>query len=52
MVDGAGNPVVAGGRLRSVMAITVADGRIVAIDALYDPDRLADVEPAALGEAR
>jgi RNA polymerase sigma-70 factor (ECF subfamily) len=48
----AGALVVAGGRLLSVMAFTVADGRIVAIDALYDPERLAEVDLAFLGEAR
>jgi RNA polymerase sigma-70 factor, ECF subfamily len=42
VVNGAaGALVVAGGRVLAVLAITVADGRIVAIDTLYDPDRLA-----------
>jgi hypothetical protein len=48
----AGALVVAGGRLLSVMAFTVPDGRIVAIDALHDPDRLAELELAVLGGAR
>ena len=37
-----------GGRPFSVLAFTVRDGRIVAIDALADPDRLADLDLAVL----
>jgi len=36
------------GRVVAVMAFTVAGGRIVAIDALIDPDRLACLDLSAL----
>ena len=43
-VNGAAGAVVApGGRLFSVMAFTVADGKISRIDALLDPERLAQL---------
>jgi RNA polymerase sigma-70 factor (ECF subfamily) len=49
LVNGAaGVVVVPQGRLFSVMGFTVADGRIVAIDALADPDRLARIDLTAL----
>jgi hypothetical protein len=49
LVNGvAGAVVVAHGRVLSVMGFTVAHGRIVAIDVLYDPDRLADLDVAVL----
>jgi RNA polymerase sigma-70 factor (ECF subfamily) len=38
---GAGAVVVVNGRLFSVMAFTVTDGRITQLDALLDPERLA-----------
>jgi RNA polymerase sigma-70 factor, ECF subfamily len=42
LVNGAAGAVVTvNGRPYSVMGFTVADGRIVAIDVLYDPERLA-----------
>jgi RNA polymerase sigma factor (sigma-70 family) len=45
LVNGAAGAVVAPrGRLFSVMAFTVADGRIVRIDALADPERLTQLE--------
>ena len=45
IVNGAAGAVVAPrGRLFSVMAFTVSDGRIIAIDALADPERLARLE--------
>jgi RNA polymerase sigma-70 factor (ECF subfamily) len=45
LINGAAGVVVAAkGRLLSVMGFTVAHGRIVAIDVLWDPDRLADVD--------
>jgi RNA polymerase sigma factor (sigma-70 family) len=45
LVNGAaGAVVVANGRLLSVMGFTVVRGRIVAMDVLYDLDRLAAVE--------
>jgi RNA polymerase sigma factor (sigma-70 family) len=45
LVNGAAGVVVApGGRPFSVMAFTVAHGRIVAIDSLADPDRLARLD--------
>jgi RNA polymerase sigma-70 factor (ECF subfamily) len=49
LVNGAAGVVVApGGRLFSVMAFTVAHGRIARIDALLDPDRLAALDPGVL----
>jgi RNA polymerase sigma-70 factor (ECF subfamily) len=51
LVNGvAGVVFVPEGRLASIMAFTVVDGRIVAIDALSDPDRLADVDLTLLAE--
>ncbi|MFI5485843.1 MULTISPECIES: RNA polymerase sigma factor SigJ [Micromonospora] len=45
LVNGtAGVVVVANGRPLSVMGFTVTDGRIVAIDVLADPDRLATLD--------
>lgn len=44
---GAGVVVTSGGRPLAVMGFTVADGRIVAIDALGDPDRLAALDLSA-----
>jgi RNA polymerase sigma factor (sigma-70 family) len=53
LVNGAAGAVVApGGRVLSVMAFTVANGKIVQIDALLDPERLARLDlafPAARG---
>jgi RNA polymerase sigma factor (sigma-70 family) len=46
----AGAVVVVGTRAFSVMAFTVAHGTIVAIEVLYDPDRLAHLDLAFLGE--
>ena len=48
LVDGAVGVVVAPrGRLFLVLGVTVAGGRIVAIDAIADPDRLPKIELAA-----
>ncbi|SDU48651.1 sigma-70 family RNA polymerase sigma factor [Jiangella alkaliphila] len=48
LVNGAaGAVVVIGERVFAVMAFTVTDGRIAAIDVLYDPDRLAGLDPVA-----
>ena len=47
----AGVVAVVAGRAFSVMAFTVTDGRIVAIDVLYDPERLADLDLAGLDPA-
>lgn len=44
---GAGVVVTSGGRPLAVMGFTVADGRIVAIDALGDPGRLAALDLSA-----
>jgi RNA polymerase sigma-70 factor (ECF subfamily) len=45
LVNGAAGAVVeAGGRLLAVMGFTVAQDRIVAVDVLYDPDRLAGLD--------
>ena len=51
LVNGAAGVVVAAsGRVLSVMGFTVAHGRIVAIDVLYDPERLADLDLAVLDD--
>ncbi|HYN93306.1 MAG TPA: sigma-70 family RNA polymerase sigma factor [Pilimelia sp.] len=51
LINGAaGVVVVAGGRVLSVMAFTVARGRVIAIDVLLDPERLATVDLALLGD--
>jgi RNA polymerase sigma-70 factor (ECF subfamily) len=51
LVDGGpGVLVVDAGRLFSVMGFTVADGRIVAIDVLADPERLAALDLSGVGE--
>ena len=42
----AGAVVAPGGRLYSVMAFTVTNGRITQIDALADPERLAQLNLA------
>ncbi len=47
----AGVVVVAHGRPLSVMAFTVTDGRIVTIDVLADPDRLAGLDLTDLDRA-
>ena len=50
LINGAaGVLVVVGGRLFSVMGFTVAHGKIVNIDVLYDPERLANLVPRDLG---
>jgi len=49
VVNGVAGVVVApGGRLFSVMAFTVCDGKIVEIDSLTDPDRLGEIDLAGL----
>jgi RNA polymerase sigma-70 factor (ECF subfamily) len=51
LVNGAaGVVVVRDGRPLSIMAFTVTAGRIVAIDVLADPDRLAGVDVSAVDE--
>ncbi|GAA4204737.1 RNA polymerase sigma factor SigJ [Microbispora amethystogenes] len=51
LVNGAaGVVVVANGRPLSVMAFTVTDGRIAAIDVLSDPGRLARLDLTVLGD--
>jgi hypothetical protein len=40
----AGADVAPWGRVVSVMAFTVTNGRIVRIDALVDPERLAQID--------
>jgi RNA polymerase sigma-70 factor (ECF subfamily) len=53
LVNGAAGVVtVAGGRVLSVMAFTVVDGKVVAIDVLADPERLAGLEPPLLDHDR
>jgi RNA polymerase sigma-70 factor (ECF subfamily) len=47
----AGVVAAAAGRVLSVMGFTVAHGKIVAIDVLYDPDRLADLDLAVLDDS-
>jgi hypothetical protein len=47
LVNGAAGAVVApGGRALSVMAFTVTNAKIVQIDALLDPERLAQLAPS------
>jgi RNA polymerase sigma factor (sigma-70 family) len=49
LVNGtAGAVIVTGGRMLSIMAFTVAHNRIVAIDVLLDPARLARIDPSVL----
>jgi RNA polymerase sigma-70 factor (ECF subfamily) len=51
LVNGAaGVVVVVDGRPFSVMGFTVADGKIVAIDALADPERLHQLDLSVLGD--
>ena len=51
LVNGAAGVVVApGGRPYAVMGFTVVGGRIVAIDALGDPERLAHLDLTVLGD--
>ena len=51
LVNGAAGVVVAPhGRPFSVMGFTVVDGRIAAIDALSDPDRLGELDLSALDD--
>jgi RNA polymerase sigma factor (sigma-70 family) len=51
LVNGAAGVVVTmHGRLVSVMAFTVTNGKIVAIDGLSDPDRLSQLELTALDD--
>ena len=52
LVNGAAGVVVAAkGQVLSIMGFTVAGGRIVAIDVLWDPDRLTDVDLTRLPPA-
>jgi RNA polymerase sigma-70 factor, ECF subfamily len=46
---GPGVVVLAGGECISVMAFTVADGRIVRVDSLVDPERLRRLDLPGLG---
>jgi hypothetical protein len=49
LVNGAAGVVVApDGKAVSVMAFTVAGGRVVAIDVLADPERLAELDLSVL----
>jgi len=49
LINGVAGVVVApNGRVRSIMAFTVVDNRIVAIDAITAPDLLATVDPTLL----
>ena len=51
LVNGAAGVVVTiGGRPQAIMAFTVVDERIVAINALVDPDRIAELDLAAFTE--
>jgi RNA polymerase sigma-70 factor (ECF subfamily) len=51
LVNGvAGAVAVAKGRMLSVLAFTVVNGRIVAMDALYDPHRLGEMDIAILDD--
>ena len=49
LVDGAvGVAVIMGGRLRIMLRLTIAEGRIVAIDAIADPAQLRELDWAVL----
>jgi RNA polymerase sigma-70 factor (ECF subfamily) len=48
----AGIVAVVGGRAFSVIGFTVRHGKIVAIDVLYDPDRLAGLDLTVLDDGR
>jgi RNA polymerase sigma factor (sigma-70 family) len=51
LVNGAAGAVVsAGGRVLSVMGFSVVDGKIVAVDVLYDIDRLAELDLTVLDD--
>ncbi len=51
LINGAAGVIVAAhGRPLSVMAFTVTDGKIVAIDVLADPERLHELDLAALDD--
>jgi RNA polymerase sigma-70 factor, ECF subfamily len=51
IVNGAAGVVVmVGGRPFSIMGFTIAGGRIVAIDVLADPDRLANIDLSRLAD--
>jgi len=51
IVNGAaGVVVIVGGRPFSIMGFTIAGGRIVAIDVLADPDRLAGIDLSRLAD--
>jgi RNA polymerase sigma-70 factor (ECF subfamily) len=51
LVDGAlGAVVTPGGRLLLVLGITIANGRITAIDAIADPNRLGRLDLEVLGD--
>ena len=51
LVNGAAGVVaVAAGRVLSVMGFTVTHGKIVAMDVLYDPERLADLDLTILDD--
>ncbi|MGC1214920.1 MAG: RNA polymerase sigma factor SigJ [Micromonospora sp.] len=51
LINGAAGVVVAtNGRALSVMGFTVADGRVVAIDVLSDPERLRRLDLTVLGD--
>jgi RNA polymerase sigma-70 factor (ECF subfamily) len=50
LVDGEVGLVVApGGRLRIALRLTITDGRIAAIEAIADPERLGRLDVAVLG---
>jgi RNA polymerase sigma-70 factor (ECF subfamily) len=48
LINGAAGVVVAHGRPLSVMAFTVAGGKVLAIDVLSDPERLQQLDLAGL----
>jgi RNA polymerase sigma-70 factor (ECF subfamily) len=52
LVNGAPGALIApGGKPYAVMAFTVVDGRIVSIDILADPDRLAALDLSVLDDS-
>ncbi|MEU9971648.1 hypothetical protein [Streptomyces sp. NPDC051014] len=48
LIDGRpGLPAATLGRLRYVLGVTVADGRVAAYEVIADPERLRGLDPAA-----
>jgi RNA polymerase sigma factor (sigma-70 family) len=51
LVNGSVGAIIApGGKLRSALVFTIADGRITSYEVIADPDRLAKLDVAVLGD--